>query len=291
MRARETRIIVLSAALLLLATTPGCWSRSCDCEETDTGDSEVLQLCPPVDIVFLMDTSSSMDDEAVALCESISAVETELRSLGLAEIRVTLLGIVNTPTIVEPGAADSPPGPEFDCLTNTVYRILGGDGEFHPVVPGNPPAPTTLPSGQFIDPTVLDPGNNESEEFWGPATALIAGLFDWLPDPAPNSRTIRIIVPISDESPQSGQGECAPVDDAAVLNAIQVALQNRVLVSPVLGTADGERDPCIGEWMAQIANETGGTFTDSGASENFDLARSIYEIVLAACEQVDVEPS
>lgn len=289
MKNRTTRSALLAVALTALLL-PGCWKTHCeDREESAVAGDETLLVCPPVDIVFVMDTSGSMEDDAAALCATISSVESELRARGLKEIRTTLLGIVNTPSIVEDGAYDSAPGSEFGCLTNTVYRIAGGDGVNHPMVPGSPPGPTELENGDFVDPTILDPGINGADESWGPGTALVAELFPWLPDPAQGAPTIRVIVPISDESPQSGEFECYSVDDPAVQNALQVAQQNGVIVSPILGSTSSQLDPCIPQLMLMLATGTGGTFTDSNLP-GFDLAESLYQIVLSACEQIDGPP-
>ena len=73
---------------------------------------------PPVEVVFVMDTSGSMSGEAAALCNAISMVEGELMALGI-EATSHLLGIT------------AAPGGSFGCLTNSVLGLLGG------VVPGN----------------------------------------------------------------------------------------------------------------------------------------------------------
>lgn len=282
----------LALALLAAFALPGCWRGNCDCEEVEEGvdEDETLALCPPVDIVFIMDTSGSMDDEADALCAAIMNVQNDLMARGLTEIRSTILGIVNAPGIEEPGAANSAPTSGYDCLTNTVYRVVGGDGVNHPIVPGVPPGPETVEvepgEFQFVDPTHLDPTNEESEEYWAPATALIAQNFPWLPNPSTGPPTIRIIVVLSDESGQTGAQAAFPIDDLAVQNAIQVAITNNVILSPLLGTPDGPRDPAIGQHMAMMANQTGGTFVDSTLDPNFDVAESIFLIVEEACEHV-----
>jgi len=68
----------------------------------------------PMEIVFLMDVSGSMNDEGLLLCESITSVEAELESLGL-DVTVHLLSIWQF-------------GWEtnfFPCLTATVLDVTG----------------------------------------------------------------------------------------------------------------------------------------------------------------------
>jgi len=258
-------------------------------------DTVIIQQCPPVDIVFIMDTSGSLEDEAEAICEAISGVEQNLTDLGLEQIRTRILGITETTTVTETGS--TAPSPEFDCLENSVYREVGGDGENHPQVPGNPWPRATYERDagniETIDPSVLNPFDDESEEYWGPATALIAAGYAWLPSATGEPPTVRIIVPISDESPQTGRDECWTVDRAAVDNAARVSVENAVRVSPILGF-NSNRDPCIAELMQRLATRTGGIFlTTSPAVQGADtttdplteeIANFIFQIVLAACE-------
>ena len=68
----------------------------------------------PMEIVFLMDVSGSMFDEGLLLCESITAVEAELESLGL-DVTVHLFSIWQLGW-----------NPDyFPCLTGTVLDATG----------------------------------------------------------------------------------------------------------------------------------------------------------------------
>ena len=100
-------------------------------------------ICPPVDIVFIADTSGSMADEAAALCQNMNQVVVDLAAQGML-VTPYFLGITETPAA------------GFDCLTDDVVTMLGGD------VPGDAescPFPDTF----------------SAHESWGPATAIVAG--------------------------------------------------------------------------------------------------------------------
>lgn len=245
-----------------------------DPADTDPADTDALGTCPGVDLVFVMDTSLSLEDEAAALCAVIDGIEADLVDRGLADLRVVRLGIVEKAGFSDQDPTD-PPGPAFSCLEDTVYRVLGGDGTSPLPVPGNPPAAVTI-DGVTFDPTVLDPKAPEAEEFWGSSVALLADGFAWSA-----GDSIRIVVPILDESPMTGSAQCFPVDDAVVDNAIDVASANRVIVSPVVASQP-DRDECIPDLAERLALGTGGSFTvsvDAGA----DLPPAIVDIVEDAC--------
>ena len=225
------------------------------------GDEDPLRICPSVDIVFVLDTSGSMDDEAAALCLELPNVEADLRSRGLAQIRTVIFGITETTTISETGSFAQ--SPEFDCLTDTVFRRLGG----------------SVPNAAGVQVDILDPFEDESEEFWAPATAIIAARYPWLPDGA--LPTLRIVVPISDESPRTGARDCQTADFDSVANAINVALAHGVIVSPIIGFLD-DQDPCIPQLGQNMATATGGRLTLT-SDPSADLAGALFNIVVAAC--------
>ncbi len=111
-----------------------------DCN--DDGIPDECPSCPPVDVVFVMDTSGSMNDEGAALCNSINQVVADLLSQGI-QVNATFLGITSA---------------SYSCLQGTVAGTLG----------------TTVPGAPACCPTL---GNSED---WGPATAIIAQNFGWL---------------------------------------------------------------------------------------------------------------
>mgnify|MGYP002624810965 FL=1 len=92
------------------------------CAKVD-GEGEtdpILVTCPPVDIVFIMDTSGSMDDEAAALCGEIQNIADALTALGLESIRTFAYGITQNA-----GEASSEVPNPFECLTDSVRDLPG----------------------------------------------------------------------------------------------------------------------------------------------------------------------
>lgn len=196
-----------------------------------------------VQVVFLVDTSTSMDDEAAALCAALPEVSALLGFLG-TEVQATILGIT------------AAPGGAYDCLTGDVLSIYG------PVVPNAAGDPVG----------VLD-----HPESWGDATAIVADRFAWVPGAA------RLIVTVSDEAPYQGNGNpsdpiCDLGDAASVANAIAVANARSVTVSTLVGTGAAT---CVQELAAQLADLTGGgsTSTQLPATE---IATIIADFLLDA---------
>jgi len=207
----------------------------------------VPPICPVIDVVFIMDTSGSMADEAVALCSGIGQLVAELDALGVT-LQPTGLGITQT----------LGPGP-FGCLTNNVVTLLGG------TVPGDSAA-------------CAFPGTLSAFESWGPAAAIVAERFAW----TPGAR--RVIVPLSDEGPCNGnlpEGCNDPGDDRnSILNAIAVAGQHNVIISPVTGTGSTS---CVQTLAAAAAMGTGGTAFQS-TDPVADLADALYAMLLTTCD-------
>lgn len=208
---------------------------------------EPQNICPPLEIVFIMDTSGSMADEAAALCNSIDKIVTEL-SMDGTEVIAHFLGITNDG------------GSSFPCITNDVVSLLGSE----------------IPGGDAGCPF---PDHTSSYESWGPATSIVADRFAW------DTRSIRIIIPISDEGPCNGSrpdGCNDPGDDRDTIDqAIQFSVANNIVVSPITGTGSIE---CVLSLAGLIATETGG-MTETTASASADLPPSIMKILLAHCDQ------
>ena len=215
------------------AVIPGCVS----CEST--------LLCPPVDLVFIMDTSGSMRDEADALCAGIKLVTSVLRSQGV-EVNAVMLGITEVPDI------------GFTCLTDHVVNMLGGD------VPGD---------GE----SCAFPESRSAYESWGPATAIVAERFAWSPG------ATRMIIPMSDEGPCNGSfpdGCLDPGDDrASIDNAAAIATSNNVIVSPITGTGS---DDCVLSLASMLASATGGKAVQT-KDPQADLAAAVYQLVAERC--------
>jgi hypothetical protein len=242
---------VATSALLALTLLSGALlgSPGCGCG----GDSDLLatgelSVCPVIDLVFVMDTSGSMDDEAQALCDAIALVRNDIESQGGVVGQVALIGIIE-PT--PPDTLD-----DFPCLTDNVANLLGTD------VPGTPPACCPILGG------------DEGDEDWGSATAIVAARFPWTPG------ALRIIVPISDEGPEEGDPcEDPGPDREAIDNAIAVSVANDVTVSPIIGT---DADACVISQGALLAAGTGGVSALS-TDPDADLAGFIVNLVRQAC--------
>jgi hypothetical protein len=204
-------------------------------------------LCLPMDVVFVMDTSGSMRDEAAALCAGIGEVIADLNAQG-AGARATVLGITQTP------------GGDFSCLTGRVIDLPSGG-----TVPGPNASSCPFPNG------------TSSYESWGPATAIVAAHFPWTPG------ALRIVVPIGDEGPCDGsrpEGCNDPGNDRdSIDNAIAVALANSVVVSPITGTGS---DACVINLAENAAFGTGGLPLQT-KDPNLDLKDAIRLIVLDHC--------
>lgn len=206
---------------------------------------ELSYTCPPVDVVFIMDTSGSMRDEASVLCTQVFAIGEELAQDGVTA-SINAIGVVD-----QPGGA-------FDCLFDTVVGGFGG------TVPGS------LLSCPF-------PNGAAPEECWGPATAIIAQNYPWTPG------ATRIIIPMSDEGPCNGSrpdGCNDPGDDReSVENAIAVALANDVHVSPIAGTG---ADSCVINLGTALAKGTGGELYQLKYPKS-EFRTALLEVIHATC--------
>jgi DNA-binding beta-propeller fold protein YncE len=204
--------------------------------------------CPPVEVVFIMDTSSSMNDEAAGLCAGLPQVAAALGAAGL-EVHTTALGICDLP------------GGAYVCLEDTVIAMLGT------AVPGNPSAAVATlgacPGGLQV-----------CSEDWGSATSVVAGLYPW----SPPGKSVRVVIPIADEGPWCGD-PATENDSASITHAISVATANDVFVSPIMGSGASAGVVALAE---QLAQGTGGQ-SFSSSKPSIDIAESIVVQVLAAC--------
>lgn len=212
----------------------------------DCVSCNVLPVCPIVEAVFIMDTSGSMTDEAVALCVGIGQLVTALDAVGVT-LQPHFYGITQNP------------GGPFSCLTGDVVAAFGG------TVPGD------VNACSF-------PGTFSAFESWGPAAAIVAQDFPW------TAGTRRVIIPMSDEGPCNGnlpEGCNDPGDDRnSILNAITVANLNSAIISPVTGTGSSD---CVKTLAAAAAAGTGGTVFNS-TDPVADLAEALYAILLTTCD-------
>lgn len=245
---RNAILVLILVALPLTTAGTGC---GCGSDNLYSGGVQDLVQCPPIDIVFLMDTSGSMEDEAAALCTAIEGVERELLRRGARVAAITLLGITET-------AADTDDPEAYACITRHVAETYGT------AVPGTPPPALAL---------------LEDDEDWGPATAIVAANHPWAPG------ALRLIVPISDEGPFDGDPCDDPGDDRDIIqHAILVADANQVVVSPIAGTGS---DACTVNLGIALAQGTGGTAFRSLDPAN-EIATFVLQLIENACRGTDV---
>ena len=226
----------------------------CDIESGFSDDCDLdgvpddCPQCPPVEVVFIMDTSTSMDDEAVALCGGMNQVVAHLDAAGLV-VESRLLGICDLP------------GAPYGCLENHVSGMLGV------AVPGSPPA--------GLETLGACPGGNEvCQEDWALATAVVAGRYPW----QPAGESVRLIIPLADEGPWCGD-PVTETDAAAVDYAIEVARATGVSVSTITGSGSLSATMSLAQ---ELADSTGGIHFNS-STPALDIAESIVDMVLAAC--------
>jgi len=221
-----------------------------------TSPEEVFTQCGPVDIVFVMDTSGSMDDEADALCDQIDAVLQQLNTLGLTDVRVFKWGINEDADAPEHVQDDN-----FTCLEDNVRDVFND-----PIVPGTTDRRLNL---------------GESDEDWGPAVSITSFFgsegrsqgFQWRPN------AIKIMIPISDEGPDQGDSPEDPEDAASIQEAIQRANAAGVIASPIIGTG---AEPGTSQHALDLAAGTGGVAFRSVDPE-LDFGQLIFDIVFEAC--------
>ena len=216
-------------------------ANSLDCNNDNVPDE--CPVCPTVEVVFIIDTSSSMSDEGVALCADLVNVVADLQA-DLVNVNTEILGILDT---------------AFGCLTDSVGNLYGT------AVPGSPPV------GQEI---LGDSCGVNLNEDWGLATSIVAGLKPWQAD------SVRLIVPISDEGPRCGNPVTDPGSDRDAINhAIGQARANDVIVSPVAGTGSSAALLSIMDVIAQATEGQVFSTTDP----QLDLATGISDIIESAC--------
>jgi hypothetical protein len=153
---------------------------------------------------------------------------------------------------------ENPPGSQFACLIDKVPNMYGT------AVPGLPPA--------------CCPALDKNED-WAAATAIVAENRTWTPG------ALRVIIPISDEGAENGDPcEDPGLDRASITNAINVALVNDVVVTPITGNGSSA---CTVALAADLAAGTGGT-SFASIDPASDLVTAINTILINLCQTVPV---
>lgn len=184
------------------------------------GFTNIMASQTKVDIIFVMDTSGSLSDEADALKSSIVTIKQDLSSI--YDFNSKLWSITD----------------EFD------FSSSGFDSSVIKEIPN-----TT---------------SNHYED-WGPATYDIATFYNkWRKD------SVKIVVPISDEGPENGNGLYQ--DDADVIKKARLALdKTNIFAIPIIG--QGSRQDTIYKDYALILSSKA-LKTNSG-----DLVSQFKQIV------------
>ena len=108
-------------------------------------------------------------------------------------------------------------------------------------------------------------------EDWGPATSDISTMYPWEPG------YTRVIIPLSDECPENGNG-CDANDTAAITQAISDANANNVKVFPIVGSP---WNPSVVTHAENLATGTGGTALESTGTPE-DMANVISTVITGA---------
>ena len=196
-----------------------------------------LMATTKVDIIFVMDTSGSMNDEAEALVKAINDVVSDLSSE--FDIDAKLWGITNN---------------YFNGLTS------------------------------YVTANVTNPISNHVED-WGPAVNDLASKYNrW------RNGAIKIIVPVSDECPENGDG-CYQDDEIAVTDARAAADANGVNVLPIIGSP---YDPSLYDKIKQLASSLstvdGKIITTSSSVYAAEMKEVIKDIIASVTGDIVRKP-
>jgi len=233
----------------------GAPAEGVDCNANGVDDSLEVGSCT-VDLVFLVDTSSSMQDIIPQLIciDTIPIIKTQLTQRGV---------VLNAETLRIPS---TPPTVPCSCCTDGVQALsvqaLYGSST------------SCLPESLGVCST--DEDNNED---WAPATAIVAGKKSWTPG------AMRIIVPISDEGPRCGDFINDPGDDRdAVNHAIPIVRANHVIVVPLLPAVPGSSEYALARYaLASVLAEGGARCGNVFSFNDAGLVDKIVELVLRHC--------
>jgi hypothetical protein len=227
-----------------VSATPDCNENSvpdaCDLATLTSNDCDTDGVpdecapCPPLDVVFNVDTSASNQEEADLLCNSISAIVSNLAAEDIVvDAHILAIGV--------------PAAGLGACPATSVASALGSD------VPGSPP---DSPGAVDQDSLGECPGGsvNDACADWGRATSVVAGLYPFAVGQVP------VVVNVADEGPHCGSTTMDQADGDAVAWATGLAVDRGVIVSTVLGTDYQITSNVPTESHAiDLANATGGT--------------------------------
>lgn len=189
-----------------------------------------------VDIIFAMDTSGSMSDEATALVNAINGVTSDLSS-------------------------------EFD-IDAKLWGITGSGWGLTSYVTAN----------------VSNPLSNHLED-WAPAVNDLSSKYNgW------RSGTVKIIIPISDECPENGDG-CYQDDEIAVTNARAVADANGINVLPIIGSPyTSSLYAKIKQLASNLSTVNGKIITTSSSIYAEEMKEAVKDIIASVTGDIVRKP-
>jgi len=227
------------------------------CIAYNYSDGQCMEECPgtvvtggKVDLVFLIDQSTSMRNEWTSLCSVISDIESSLLAAEV-DLDVYIYGLDSV-------------GVSGSCKDANLYSCKFGGVTTNCNLHGSTPL-----SGY---------------EDWGPGTTWLAENYVWRPQAA------RVMIPISDEGPHKGGGanesDCRGRDENCVMNsndlqsiaeATEAANANNITVYPFWGDGHWEEYmEYVAQQMEALASATGGkAYYYSLSNITFDLTNII----------------
>jgi len=220
----------------------------------DLNNSGIPDMCEClIDLVFIVDTSGSVLNEASAVCAFMNSVSSTLGRAGRLAREPLRLGIHDVDEFAAYLLCLHPPF--------AVTEVYGAEVPIYDTK------------------SLYDQDTIDHDEDWGGATAVVAERHQWISNN-------RYIVILSDEGAQDGgpadNTDCnssAPdgADYLAVLNATGICLNNSVIVFPVGTPGFDAINTCVEELLDQMADGTGGLWY--GATSTNPLSAIAEEIV------------
>jgi hypothetical protein len=190
---------------------------------------------PKVDVIFVVDTSGSMADEASVLCTKMSGIASTLQINHKVDLIYKIWGILQ--------------GGYSGWIYGTCIDRYGTD---------------------FVDSQLSNSIINHDED-WGAGTTVVANQYPW------RYGAVRVIIPVSDEGPENGNGCYDPGSDRdAITAAITAAQNNNVIVFPIMASGQTSCGINLGN---DLALGTGGEMFYS-TNPSSDMADKIAELIL-----------
>ncbi len=200
-------------------------------------------LIRPLDLVFILDTSMTMTQEWVSLLGNIGRIIESVNQDASCHYDVYAL--------------------EDFFLPDPAYQYYWVRGVSNAV--------------KLLKPEGMCSSKEQRRECWGWGAAQLTATYPW------RTNSLRMIFPVSDESPQCGN-PWYPDDDAAIELAWRSALSNGVSLFPMYGVWP---DPVIGETKILPAMRLLAETTDGAVYAWDDDVALVQNVVGAAYNQMD----